>query len=162
VLGALIAWLSLRMKSARRWIALLDQIAMAPLAIPGMIFGVGLAWLYLVLPVPIYGTRWILFFAYVAIHLPFAVRICMSGLSQLHPELEEAGAVAVAGWLTRLTRIVLRLAAPSLVASVLRSRCAHSASTRRPSFSRRPAPKSSPSSSSTCGRAAIRTSFPRM
>ena len=119
LLGALIAWLSLRMKSARRWIALLDQIAMAPLAIPGMIFGVGLAWLYLVLPVPIYGTRWILFLAYVAIHLPFAVRICMSGLSQLHPELEEAGAVAGAGWLTRLTRIVLRLAAPSLVASVL-------------------------------------------
>lgn len=119
VLGALIAWLSLRMKMARRWIALLDQIAMAPLAIPGMIFGVGLAWLYLVLPVPIYGTRWILFLAYVAIHLPFAVRICMSGLSQLHPELEEAGAVAGAGWLTRLTRIVLRLAAPSLVASML-------------------------------------------
>ena len=60
LLGALIAWLSLRMKRARRWIALLDQLATAPLAIPGMIFGVGLAWLYLVLPVPIYGTRWIL------------------------------------------------------------------------------------------------------
>jgi len=118
-LGALIAWLSLRMKRARGWIALLDQLATAPLAIPGMIFGVGLAWLYLVLPVPVYGTRWILLFAYVAIHLPFAVRICMSGLSQLHPELEEAGAVAGAGWLTRITRIVLRLAAPSLVASVL-------------------------------------------
>ena len=119
MLGALIAWLSLRSKRARGWIALLDQLATAPLAIPGMIFGVGLAWLYLVMPVPVYGTRWILLLAYVAIHLPFAVRICMSGLSQLHPELEEAGAVAGAGWLTRITRIVLRLAAPSLVASVL-------------------------------------------
>jgi iron(III) transport system permease protein len=119
VIGALIAWLSLRQRFAPRVIAMLDQLATAPLAIPGMIFGVGLAWLYLVLPLPIYGTRWILLLAYVAIHLPFAVRICLSGLSQLHPELEEAGAVAGAGWLTRITRIVLRLAAPSLMASVL-------------------------------------------
>ena len=119
VLGALIAWLSLRMRSARVYIALLDQLATAPLAIPGMIFGVGLAWLFLVVPVPIYGTRWILLFAYVVIHLPFAVRICMSGLAQLHPELEEAAAVAGANWPTRIARIVLRLAAPSLVAAAL-------------------------------------------
>jgi len=98
---------------------MLDQLATAPLAIPGMIFGVGLAWLYLVLPVPIYGTRWILLLAYIAIHLPFAVRICHSGLSQLHPELEEAGAVAGAGWMVRMLRIVLRLTVPSLLASVL-------------------------------------------
>jgi iron(III) transport system permease protein len=119
ILGASIAWLSLRLKSARAWIALLDQLATAPLAIPGMIFGVGLAWLYLLIPVPVYGTRLILLLAYVAIHLPFAVRICMSGLAQLHPELEEAAAVAGAAWLTRIARIVARLAAPSLVASVL-------------------------------------------
>jgi iron(III) transport system permease protein len=119
VLGALIAWMTLRLKTASRWMALIDQLATAPLAIPGVIFGIGLAWLYLVLPVPIYGTRWILLLAYVAIHLPFAVRICLSGLSQLHPELEEAGAVAGAGWLTRISRIVLRLAAPSLMASAL-------------------------------------------
>jgi iron(III) transport system permease protein len=119
MLGALIAWLSLRGAKAQRWVAMLDQLATAPLAIPGMIFGVGLAWLYLVLPVPIYGTRWILLLAYIAIHLPFSVRICMSGLSQLHPELEEAGAVAGASWFARMTRIVLRLAAPSLLASVL-------------------------------------------
>ena len=119
VLGALIAWLSLRMRTARGWVALLDQLATAPLAIPGMIFGVGLAWLFLVVPAPIYGTRWILLIAYVALHLPFAVRICMSGLAQLHPELEEAAAVAGAGWTTRIVRIVLRLAAPSLVAAML-------------------------------------------
>jgi iron(III) transport system permease protein len=119
VLGGLIAWCALRLTIARRWIALVDQLATAPLAIPGMIFGVGLAWLYLVLPVPIYGSLWILLLAYVAIHLPFAVRICSSGLTQLHPELEEAGAVAGAGWFARLWRIVLRLAAPTLMASLL-------------------------------------------
>lgn len=119
VLGALIAWSSLRLKMARRFVAAIEQLATAPLAIPGMIFGVGLAWVYLVLPVPIYGTVWILLFAYVAIHLPFAVRICTSGIAQLHPELEEAGAVAGAGWVRRMWFIVLRLAAPSFVTAVL-------------------------------------------
>ena len=102
LIGALIAWMNLRLKTAPRVIAILDQLSTAPMAIPGVIFGVGLAWLYLVLPVPIYGTRWILLLAYIAIHLPFAVRICLSGLSQLHPELEEAGAVAGAGWIVRM------------------------------------------------------------
>ena len=117
MLGALIAWMTLRLQPLAR-IALLDQLATPPLAIPGMIFGVSLAWLYLMLPLPIYGTRWILLLAYVAMHLPFAVRICISGMSQLHPELEEAGASpARAG--SRILRIVLQLTAPSLLASLL-------------------------------------------
>src|SRR3546814_16846244 len=73
----------------------------------------------LVLPIPIYGTHWILLLAYVAIHLPFAVRICSSGLAQLHPELEEAGLVAGAGRATVMRRIVLLLVFPSILASVL-------------------------------------------
>jgi iron(III) transport system permease protein len=52
-------------------------------------------------------------------HLPFAVRICMSGLAQLHRELEEAGQVCGARWLTVFRRIVLPLAASSLLASGL-------------------------------------------
>lgn len=119
VIGALIAWANLRLKTHRQAVAFLDQLATAPLAIPGMIIGVGLVWLYLVLPIPIYGTLWILLLAYVAIHLPFAVRICASGLAQLHPELEEAGQVAGASRLTVLVRIVLLLVLPSIIASIL-------------------------------------------
>jgi iron(III) transport system permease protein len=118
VLGVLIAWCSVRLKR-QRLIEMLDQLAMAPIAIPGMIFGVSLLWLYLVLPIPVYGTLWILLIAYVTLHLPFAVRICMSGLAQLHRELEEAGQVCGAGWLTVFRRIVLPLAASSLLASGL-------------------------------------------
>ncbi len=119
ILGALLGWCRLRLKSYRRTVALVDQLATAPIAMPGMIFGVGLMWLYLVLPVPVYGTHLILVLAYVAIHLPFAVRICGSGLAQLHPELEEAGRVAGATRFTTMRRIVLRLAAPAFAASVL-------------------------------------------
>ena len=42
------------------------------------------------LPVPIYGTRWILLLAYIAIHLPSPCGVSFPGMSQLHPELEEA------------------------------------------------------------------------
>jgi iron(III) transport system permease protein len=118
VLGVLIAWCGLRLKQ-HRLVATLDQLATTPVAVPGMIFGVSLLWLYLVLPLPIYGTLWILLIAYVTMHLPFAVRICMSGLAQLHRELEEAGQVCGAGWLTVFRRIVLPLAASSLLASGL-------------------------------------------
>jgi iron(III) transport system permease protein len=47
------------------------------------------------------------------------VRICASGLAQLHPELEEAGLVAGAGRATVMRRIVLLLVMPSIFASIL-------------------------------------------
>jgi len=118
-LGALIAWASLRLKTHRRWMGLLDHLATTPIAVPGMIVGVGLVWLYLVLPVPIYGTHWILLIAYVTLHLPYSVRICTSGLSQLHEELEEAGYMSGANRVTVLRRIVFKLTAASITASVI-------------------------------------------
>jgi iron(III) transport system permease protein len=119
LIGGAIAWCALRLKTKRRMIAVLEQLAMTPIAIPGMITGVGLLWLYLVLPINIYGSPWILLIAYVTLFLPFAVRICSSGLSQIHQELEEASTVAGAGLSTTLRRIVLLLVAPSMLTSVL-------------------------------------------
>jgi iron(III) transport system permease protein len=119
VIGALIAWCVLRGRRLRFAIAILDQLATAPIAIPAVIFGVGLLWLYLVLPLPIYGTLWILLIAYVTLHLPYATRICISGLSQLDRELEEAGQVAGAGWWVVFRRIVLVLIGPSILTSVV-------------------------------------------
>jgi iron(III) transport system permease protein len=117
IIGGLVAWASLRMKGHRRSLAALDYMCMAPIAIPGMIIGVGMLWLYLVLPVPIYGTRWILLLAYILNHLPFAVRITQSGLSQLHKELEEAADVSGASRMRTIWSIVLPLLAPSIIAS---------------------------------------------
>lgn len=119
VIGALVAWCTLRLKSAPRLIALLDQVATAPIAIPGMIVGVSLLWFYLEVPIPIYGTPWILLIAYVTLHLPFAVRICSSGLSQIHAELEEAARVSGASMYVTFRRVVVLLVFPSLLASAL-------------------------------------------
>jgi iron(III) transport system permease protein len=119
LLGALIAWCTLRLNTPRYGLALLDQIATMPIAMPGMIVGVSLLWFYLMIPLPIYGTSLILLIAYVTLHLPYAVRICAAGLSQIHRELEEAGRVSGAGLRVVLSRIVFRLMLPSLMASVL-------------------------------------------
>jgi iron(III) transport system permease protein len=119
LLGALIAWCTIRLREPRMTLAFLDQLATLPVAMPGMIVGVSLLWLYLSLPIPIYGTVWLLLIAYVTMHLPYAVRIFASGLSQLHRELEEAAQVCGASWVTTFRRIVLAILAPSLFTSVL-------------------------------------------
>jgi iron(III) transport system permease protein len=100
-------------------IAALDQLATAPIAAPGMIVGVSLLWVYLLLPLPIYGTPWLLLIAYVTLHLPYAVRICASGIAQLHTELEEGGRVAGGSWLFVFRRVVLPLMATSFLSSLL-------------------------------------------
>ena len=119
VLGALIAWCTLRLRRPAWALAVLDQLATVPIAMPGMIVGVSLLWFYLLIPLPIYGSGWILLIAYVTLHLPYAVRICASGLAQLHRELDDAGRIAGASWLAVLRRIVAHLMAPSLLAALL-------------------------------------------
>jgi iron(III) transport system permease protein len=118
-LGAPIAWCTLRLRQPRWALAALDQLSTAPIAMPGMIIGVSLLWFYLMVPLPIYGTGWLFLIAYVTLHLPYAVRICASGIAQLHQELEEAGRIAGASWFAVFRRIVVRLLAPSLLASLL-------------------------------------------
>ena len=119
IIGGAIAWCNLRMTSLKRLRAILDQLATTPVGISNMIIGVSLVWWYLMLPIPIYGTHWILLIAYVTVNLPYAVRICTSGLNQLHSELEEAAFVSGAGWFSTFHRIVLRLAAPTLLSSLV-------------------------------------------
>jgi iron(III) transport system permease protein len=72
-----------------------------------------------VLPIPIYGTPWILLLAYITLHLPYALRICGSAISQIHPELEEAASVSGAGPLTALRRVVIPLIGPGIVVSIV-------------------------------------------
>jgi iron(III) transport system permease protein len=86
---------------------------------PGILVGVSLLWTYLVIPLPIYGTAWILLIAYVALHVPYAVRICVSALAQVHSELDEAAFMAGATRFTALRRVIFPLIASSLTVSVI-------------------------------------------
>lgn len=118
-LGAWIAWLKLRSDDRYRLMALSEQIGTAPIAVPGMIVGVGLIWLFLTFPVGVYASPWILLLAYIILHLPYAIRMCASGLAQLHPELEEAARVSGANWTNVVRKIVFSLMAPTLISAAI-------------------------------------------
>jgi len=118
LLGAAIAWFLLRTRQ-KRLAALIDQLATAPIALPGILVGVSLLWMYIVIPLPIYGTGWILLIAYITLHIPYSVRICVSALSQIHRELEEAAFTAGASKFIAIHRIILPLMSSSLAVSVI-------------------------------------------
>src|SRR5260370_3135490 len=108
------AWIAQR--SLPRYALILDVLAFAPIAIPGVIVGAGILIAYLMLPIPIYNTIWILLVAYVTLYLPYGMRFASSGIAQIHRELEEMAAVSGAGLAQTFTRILLPLLAPVLLA----------------------------------------------
>jgi iron(III) transport system permease protein len=116
VLSLLLSWLTTRLKvpGAR----LLDTLAFVPLAIPGVMIGVALVYVYISLnPIlPIYGTIWIIAVAYLTQYLPFGSRTINGVMMQIHPEIEEAALVAGARRGSVLRRITLPLAWPAVAA----------------------------------------------
>ncbi|HKY07418.1 MAG TPA: iron ABC transporter permease [Candidatus Binatia bacterium] len=114
LLTAVIAWMIVR----ARWHGkgALDFLAFSPIAMPGLVLGIAILWLYLVLPLPIYGTMWILLIAYVTKYLPYGMRACSSSMLQIKKELEEASEASGASWRQTFHRVVLPLLAPGFVA----------------------------------------------
>jgi iron(III) transport system permease protein len=108
------AWIAQR--ALPRYGFILDALAFAPIAIPGVIVGAGILVAYLMLPIPIYNTIWILLVAYVTLYLPYGMRFASSGITQIHRELEEVAAVSGAGIGQIFARIMLPLLAPVLLA----------------------------------------------
>ncbi len=112
-LGVLLAYAirRLRVVGGRQ----LDYVAMFPVAIPGIVFGTGIFWTYLLTPV--YGTVWILVVAFVASYLPFAYRIGDTSLLQIDRVLEEASLLCGASHWRTATKVTLRLVRPALLSA---------------------------------------------
>jgi iron(III) transport system permease protein len=108
------AWLARR--SASRFAWLLDALASAPIAIPSVIVGASVLFTYLIVPIPVYNTIWILLIAYVTLCLPYGMRFASSGITQIHRELEEAAAVSGASLQQIFLRVLLPLILPFLLA----------------------------------------------
>jgi len=114
-LTLIMAWLARR--SASRFAWLLDALASAPIAIPSVIVGASILFTYLVVPIGVYDTIWILLIAYVTLCLPYGMRFASSGITQIHRELEEVAEVSGARTAQVLLRVLLPLVLPFLLAA---------------------------------------------
>jgi iron(III) transport system permease protein len=113
-LGIAIAYLASRTKLVGRHA--LEYIVLLPVSVPGIAFGVGVMFLWLRIPLDVYGTAWIIILGFVGRFTAYAVRSISSNLVQVHPELEESARVAGYGWIRTFGRITLPLIAPGILA----------------------------------------------
>ena len=113
VLTTLASWILVRTKLRGRW--LLDLLTTLPLLFPGIVMGLAIMRFYLIVPIPIYGTLWILLVAFVTRYIPYGIRYTHSGLLQLHRELEEAAYASGGSWLNTMRRITMPLLTPSFL-----------------------------------------------
>ncbi|MEX0805490.1 MAG: iron ABC transporter permease [Candidatus Binatia bacterium] len=119
MMAATISWIVIRTRIAGR--KFLDFLSFSPIAVPGTVMGLALLWLYLVVPIPIYATLWILIIAFVGKYITVAVRSTHASLHQISVELEEVSTVSGASWSRTFRSVVLPLMAPGLVVAFIYS-----------------------------------------
>lgn len=98
---------------------LLRFLANAPLAIPGIVLGVGLFLAYTRPPFVLFGTLWILLIAFVTIEFPAAFQQLCAVTASIHPELEDAGRILGASRL----RVLFDLTAPLMRSGMIATWC---------------------------------------
>jgi len=95
----------------------LGFLATAPVAVPGIVLGVGLFLSYTRPPFVLYGTLWILLIAFLTINLPSAYQQLQAAFATIHPELEEASRILGASRLQSLWRITAPLLRTGVIAT---------------------------------------------
>ena len=111
----LIAYIVVRTRYRAR--AILDFLSWLPIAIPGMILGLGFLELFLGSPVfrPLYGSIFVLILATSISSMTLGVQLLKSNLLQLGQELEEASWVAGGSWAYTFRRVILPILAPVMI-----------------------------------------------
>ncbi len=114
LLTSVIAWITVKSKMPGR--IFLDNMAFIPIAMPGIVLGVSLIWVYLTLPIPIYGTIWVLLLAYITKFMPYGIRAASASMIQINKELEEASFASGGTWFQTFRKVILPLLMPGFVA----------------------------------------------
>ena len=114
LLTSVIAWITVKTKLPGR--GFLDTMTFIPIAMPGIVLGVSLIWVYLTLPIPIYGTIWVLLLAYMTKFIPYGIRAASSSMIQINKELEEASFTAGGTWFQTFRKVILPLLMPGFTA----------------------------------------------
>jgi iron(III) transport system permease protein len=106
-------------RSEFRFRGALKYVALMPRAVPGMIAGLGVFYAMLIVPFVHHlgGTIWIIMLAYIARYLPTGYGVVSPALLQIGPDLDRAARVMGASWWTAVTRVLLRLLSPSMLAA---------------------------------------------
>ena len=115
LLFSIIAYILVRTKLPGR--NALDLMVWGGGAIPGILAGLGLLWMFLGTPVlrALFGTLWALIIVVVLQGKTTGVNVMKGVLVQVGADMEEAARVSGAGWLRTYLRIWLPLLMPSLI-----------------------------------------------
>jgi iron(III) transport system permease protein len=114
---AVLVWIIYRSRTPGH--GLVEYLVMFPQAVPRMVFGLGLLWAWLNIPIPIYGTIWLLGIAYFTVMLPLGVRTLAGVVLQIDKSLEECARVCGASWGHQMRTVTLPLLRPGILAAWL-------------------------------------------
>ena len=116
IIGVL-TWIIYRSKIQGR--TAIEYVVMFPQAVPRLIFGLGLLWAWINIPIPIYGTLWLLGIAYFTVFLPLGLRTLAGVVMQIDRSLEECARVCGASWMHQMRTVSLPLLRPGIAAAWL-------------------------------------------
>ena len=97
----------------------IEYILMFPQAVPRLVFAFGMLWAWLIFPIPIYGTLWLLLIAYLTVFLPLGIRTISGVMLQIDRSLEESAQMCGASWGYRMRTVTMPLLRPGLIAAWL-------------------------------------------
>ena len=117
VIMGLLAWMIYR----SRWpgVGAIEYVLMFPQAVPRLVFAFGMLWAWLIFPIPIYGTLWLLLIAYLTVFLPLGLRTIAGVVLQIDRSLEESAQMCGASWGYRMRTVTMPLLRPGLIAAWL-------------------------------------------
>jgi iron(III) transport system permease protein len=113
----ILTWIIYRSKLHGR--TAIEYVIMFPQAVPRLIFGLGLLWAWINIPIPIYGTLWLLGIAYFTVFLPLGLRTLAGVVLQIDRSLEECARVCGASWTHQMRTVSLPLLRPGIAAAWL-------------------------------------------
>lgn len=117
VISTAVSWIIVRVQS--RFSTLVDALAFLPHAFPGVVIGLATLFLYLVIPVPIYGTIWIIVLAMATQFIGLGTRLTTAAIAQIQVTLEHAAAASGSSGLQTTRRVLLPLLRPALFNGLL-------------------------------------------
>ena len=117
VVMGLLAWIIYRARLPGSGV--IEYIVMFPQAVPRLVFAFGMMWAWLIFPIPIYGTLWLLLIAYLTVFLPLGIRTIAGVMLQVDRTLEESAQMCGAPWAYRIRTVTMPLLGPGLIAAWL-------------------------------------------